>query len=185
MFGWNIFVANFTVGALFGYSSVNCSVSLNVPPSHGVSSGPNMTACQSMIFDSVGAPEIPVGGSDCSRLKSRTRRLRAGVDMMSRRRRRRLYARHYFHFPSTPLSKDKSPGSSSTAFKVAFLYARTHTHKKKGLGPIGKKRKISQSVSVVVVVVVVVLSTRQKASTKTRRRFRTTTTTTRKGFCCY
>ena len=83
------------------------------------------------------------------------------------RRRRRLYARHYFHFPSTPLSKDKSPGSSSTAFKVAFLYARTHTHTKKGLGPIGKKRKISQSVLSlfyvsVVVVVVVVLSTRQK-----------------------
>ena len=58
--------------------------------------------------------------------------------MMSRRRRRRLYARHYFHFPSTPLSKDKSPGSSSTAFKVAFLYARTHTHKK-GVGSNWKK----------------------------------------------
>ena len=57
--------------------------------------------------------------------------------MMSRRR--RLYARHYFHFPSTPLSKDKSPGSSSTAFKVAFLYARTHTHTKKGSSPIGQK----------------------------------------------
>jgi len=56
--------------------------------------------------------------------------------MMSRRR--RLYARHYFHFPSTPLSKDKSPGSSSTAFKVAFLYARTHTHKK-GVGSNWKK----------------------------------------------
>ena len=54
------------------------------------------------------------------------------------RRRRRLYARHYFHFPSTPLSKDKSPGSSSTAFKVAFLYARTHTHKK-GVGSNWKK----------------------------------------------
>ena len=167
MFGWNIFVANFTVGALFGYSSVNCSVSLNVPPSHGVSSGPNMTACQSMIFDSVGAPEIPVGGSDCSRLKSRTRRLRAGVDMMSRRR-RRLYARHYFHFPSTPLSKDKSPGSSSTAFKVAFLYAQTHT-KKRGwvVSNWTKNNAKSQNPSslfyVLVVVVVVVLSTRQKA----------------------
>ena len=56
--------------------------------------------------------------------------------MMSRRR--RLYARHSFHFPSTPLSKDKSPGSSSTAFKVAFLYARTHTHKK-GVGSNWKK----------------------------------------------
>ena len=54
------------------------------------------------------------------------------------RRRRRLYARHYFHFPSTPLSKDKSPGSSSTAFKVAFLYARTHTQKK-GVGSNWKK----------------------------------------------
>jgi len=81
MFGWNIFVTNFTVGALFGYSSVNCNVSLNVPPSQGVSSGPNITACQSMMFDSVGAPEIPVGGSDCRRLKSRTRRFRAGVDI--------------------------------------------------------------------------------------------------------
>ena len=140
MFGWNIFVANFTVGALFGYSSVNCSVSLNVPPSHGVSSGPNMTACQSMIFDSVGAPEIPVGGSDCSRLKSRTRRLRAGVDMMSRRRRRRLFARQkYVHFPSTQKTKASSfPSSlvalclsSSTALRVAFIY--TH-NTKKGVG---------------------------------------------------
>ena len=92
--------------------------------------------------------------------------------MMMSRRRRRLYARHSFHFPSTPLSEDKSPGSSSTAFKVDFLYARTHTHKKKGVGssPIGQKTTQNLSirplslfyVSVVVVVVVVVLSTRPK-----------------------
>ena len=133
MFGWNIFVANFTVGALFGYSSVNCSVSLNVPPSHGVSSGPNMTACQSMIFDSVGAPEIPVGGSDCSRLKSRTRRLRAGEDMMSRRR---LFARQkYVRFPSTQKTKASSFPSSLVA-----LCLSSSQHKKRGwwvVSPIG------------------------------------------------
>ena len=39
LFGWNIFVRNFTVGALFGYSSVNSTLSLNVPSSHAVSSG--------------------------------------------------------------------------------------------------------------------------------------------------
>ena len=39
LFGWNILVRNFTVGALFGYSSVNSTLSLNVPSSHAVSSG--------------------------------------------------------------------------------------------------------------------------------------------------
>lgn len=39
LFGWNILVKNFTVGALFGYSSVNSTLSLNVPSSHAVSSG--------------------------------------------------------------------------------------------------------------------------------------------------
>ena len=39
MFGWNIFVTNLTVGALFGYSSMNSRVSLKVPSSQAVSSG--------------------------------------------------------------------------------------------------------------------------------------------------
>lgn len=30
-FGWNILETNLTVGGLFGYSSVNSMVSLNVP----------------------------------------------------------------------------------------------------------------------------------------------------------
>lgn len=37
--GWNIFEINRTVGGLFGYSSVNSIVSLNVPSSNGVSCG--------------------------------------------------------------------------------------------------------------------------------------------------
>lgn len=40
-FGWNIFDTNLTVGALFGYSSVNSIVNLNVPSSNGVSCGLN------------------------------------------------------------------------------------------------------------------------------------------------
>lgn len=39
LFGWNILVRNLTVGALFGYSSVNSTLSLNVPSSHALSSG--------------------------------------------------------------------------------------------------------------------------------------------------
>jgi len=38
-FGWNILETNLTVGGLFGYSSVNDIVSLNVPSSKGVSCG--------------------------------------------------------------------------------------------------------------------------------------------------
>ena len=37
--GWNIFDTNRTTGGLFGYSSLNCMVSLNVPSSNGVSLG--------------------------------------------------------------------------------------------------------------------------------------------------
>ena len=37
--GWNIFDTNLTVGGLFGYSSVNSIVNLNVPSSNGVSCG--------------------------------------------------------------------------------------------------------------------------------------------------
>ena len=43
---------------------------LKVPPSHGVSSGPNMTACHNMMLASVGVPLMPAGGSFCRRLKS-------------------------------------------------------------------------------------------------------------------
>ena len=37
-----------------------------------------------MMLLSVGVPEIPAGGSFCSRLKSLMRRFRAGVDMTAR-----------------------------------------------------------------------------------------------------
>ena len=42
---------------------------------------PNMTAFQSMMLLSCGAPLMPAGGSCCSRLKSRIRRFLAGVDI--------------------------------------------------------------------------------------------------------
>ena len=42
---------------------------------------PNMTAFQSMMLLSWGAPLIPAGGSCCSRLKSRISRFLAGVDI--------------------------------------------------------------------------------------------------------
>eukprot|EP00958_Prasinococcus_capsulatus_P019960 scaffold2539_cov388-Prasinococcus_capsulatus_cf.AAC.15 len=79
MLGWNMVETNRTVGALLGYSSVKVRDNLNVPPSHGVSSGPNMTALQTIMLLSCGAPFIPEGGSDCSRLKSLIRRFLAGV----------------------------------------------------------------------------------------------------------
>lgn len=77
------------------YSSVNSKRSWNVPPSQGVSSGPNMTACQLRTLLSKGAAWIPEGGSAWRRLKSLQRnemamldktthlmsRLRAEVDM--------------------------------------------------------------------------------------------------------
>lgn len=65
-FGWNIFDTNRTVGGLFGYSSVNSMVNLNVPSSKGVSWGPNITAFQIIMLLSVGAPDTPVGGSSWS-----------------------------------------------------------------------------------------------------------------------
>ena len=37
--GWNILDTKRTTGGLFGYSSLNCIVSLNVPSSNGVSLG--------------------------------------------------------------------------------------------------------------------------------------------------
>jgi len=37
--GWNILETNRTIGGLFGYSSENRIVSLNVPSSNGVSFG--------------------------------------------------------------------------------------------------------------------------------------------------
>ncbi|BAT00211.1 Os07g0166850 [Oryza sativa Japonica Group] len=42
---------------------------------------PKMTAFQSMMLLSCGAPLIPAGGSCCSRLKSRISRFLAGVDI--------------------------------------------------------------------------------------------------------
>ena len=42
---------------------------------------PNMTAFQSMMLLSCGAPLMPAGGSCCSRLKSRISRFLAGVDI--------------------------------------------------------------------------------------------------------
>jgi len=42
---------------------------------------PNMTAFQSMMLLSCGAPLIPAGGSCCRRLKSRISRFLAGVDI--------------------------------------------------------------------------------------------------------
>lgn len=92
------------MGGLFGYSSPNSSfyraikgekgkifslvtpTRRKVPPSQGVSSGPNITAFHSMILLSQGAPLIPEGGSFCNLLKSRISLLRAGVDMTFFRR---------------------------------------------------------------------------------------------------
>ena len=59
---------NRTWGALLGNSSLNSIVSLNVPPSHGVSSGlsldyPNITACHNIMLSELGAAEIPIVGS--------------------------------------------------------------------------------------------------------------------------
>lgn len=100
MLGWNIFDKNFTRGGLFGYSSqnsiwkyesysfcldlnVNCiTMSLKVPSSKGVSWGPNITAFQTMILFSPGAPLTPSGGSSWSLLKSRIKRLLAAVDIL-------------------------------------------------------------------------------------------------------
>ena len=48
-----------TVGGLFGYSSVNSIVNLNVPSSNGVSWGPNMTAFHNIMLLSLGAPLTP------------------------------------------------------------------------------------------------------------------------------
>lgn len=71
LFGWNILDKNFTTGGLLGYSSLNVMVSLKVPPSHGESSGPNMTAFQSMRLLGSGAAFTPCGGSFWSFLRSR------------------------------------------------------------------------------------------------------------------
>lgn len=59
IFGWNILVSNFTVGALRGYSSVNDNDNLKTPPSQWVSSGPKMIAFQSKMLSSYGIAVIP------------------------------------------------------------------------------------------------------------------------------
>ena len=43
--GWNILDTNRTTGGLFGYSSLNCMVNLNVPSSNGVSLGLQWSVC--------------------------------------------------------------------------------------------------------------------------------------------
>lgn len=73
---------NLTTGALLGYSSENWRVTLKVPPSHGVSSGPKMTPCQLRMSSSSGVAQMPAGGSVTRRLKSRISLLRAGVVMV-------------------------------------------------------------------------------------------------------
>ena len=73
---------NLTTGALLGYSSENWRVTLKVPPSHGVSSGPKMTPCQLRMSSSSGVAQMPAGGSVTRRLKSRINLLRAGVVMV-------------------------------------------------------------------------------------------------------
>lgn len=52
-----------------------------MPPSQGVSSGPNMTAFQSIILSCEGAAVIPGLGSVCSLRISRIKRRLAGVDI--------------------------------------------------------------------------------------------------------
>ena len=59
-FGWKISVVNFMCGGLFGYSSLNDIFSSNIPPSYGVSSGPQIVACQKYkLFSSIGPLDIP------------------------------------------------------------------------------------------------------------------------------
>jgi hypothetical protein len=53
-----------------------------VPSAKGVSSGPKMTAFQTMMLFSPGAPLTPAGGSSWRRLKSRISRLLAAVDIL-------------------------------------------------------------------------------------------------------
>jgi hypothetical protein len=47
---------------------------IHAPPSHGVSSGPKITAFQRRMLSAVGEPLTPCGGSCCRRRKSRIRR---------------------------------------------------------------------------------------------------------------
>jgi hypothetical protein len=79
--GWYTLLTKRTFGGLLGYSSPNSKISEKVPPSQGVSSGPKITACQTMMLLSSGAALIPGAGSFVTRLKSRTRRWRAEVDI--------------------------------------------------------------------------------------------------------
>ena len=58
---------------------ISLSLSLSLPspfspPSHGVSSGPKITAFQRRMLSAVGEPLTPCGGSCCRRRKSRIRR---------------------------------------------------------------------------------------------------------------
>lgn len=65
LFGWNILVRNLTVGALFGYSSVNSTLSLKVPSSHAVSSGLWMRAGRGERGGQACGPPTPGRGLAC------------------------------------------------------------------------------------------------------------------------
>ena len=78
--GWNILLKNLTVGGLFGYDSSKVSKSLKVPSSNGVSDGPKITAFHTSRLSAQGAPDMPPGGSEDNRLKSRINLRLAGVD---------------------------------------------------------------------------------------------------------
>ena len=73
-FGWNIFETNFTIGGFVGYSSENTIISLNAPPSNGVSGGPKITAFQIIMLFSSGAAVTPISDSSCNLFKSLSRR---------------------------------------------------------------------------------------------------------------
>lgn len=81
LFGWNMGQVNATEGGLLGYSSEKESVSLKVPPSQGVLSGPKITACHTRMFDSEGVAATPTGGSCFSRFMSLISLFLAGVDI--------------------------------------------------------------------------------------------------------
>ncbi len=57
---------NITLGAVLGYSSVNSILSLKMPPSQIVFSGPKITAFQRKTLSGLGQALMPSGGSFCS-----------------------------------------------------------------------------------------------------------------------
>lgn len=71
-FGWKIFETKRTVGACWGYRSVNARVSLNIPSSQMVPSGPKIIAFHFIILFGSGEAFTPMGGSALIARKSRT-----------------------------------------------------------------------------------------------------------------